>query len=107
MTIDFEAEGLLAGVEGEARGGRLELLQRLAGEGVSLEELRGAVEGGRLTLLPVERALAGEGPRYTPREIAEKSGMQLELLQRVTAGGRGSPPPPARAPPPPAPPRAG
>jgi adenylate cyclase len=85
MTIDFEAEGLLAGVEGEAREARLELLQRLAGEGVSLEELRGAVEGGRLTLLPVERALAGEGPRYTPREIAEKSGMQLELLQRVTA----------------------
>jgi adenylate cyclase len=85
MTIDFEAEGLLAGVKGEAREARLDLLQRLAAEGVPLEDLREAVEGGRLTLLPVERALAGDGPRYTPREIAEKSGMQLELLQRVTA----------------------
>jgi len=85
MTIDFEAEGLLAGVEGEGREARLELLQRLAGEGVPLAELREAVEGGRLTLLPVERALAGDGPRYTPREIAEKSGIDLALLQRVTA----------------------
>jgi adenylate cyclase len=85
MTIDFEAEGLLAGVEGEAYEARLDLLQRLAGEGVPLAELREAVEGGRLTLLPVERALAGDGPRYTPREIAEKSGIELALLQRVTA----------------------
>lgn len=85
MTIDFEAEGLLDGLEGEARQARLELLERLAGEGVPLAELREAVEGGRLTLLPVERALAGDGPRYTPREVAEISGVELELLQRATA----------------------
>ena len=35
-TIDFEAEGLLDGLEGEARQARHELLQRLAGEGVPL-----------------------------------------------------------------------
>ena len=84
MTIDFEAEGLLDGVEGEAREARRELLERLAGEGVPLEELREAVEGGRLTLLPVERALAGE-PRYTPREVAEIVGLDLEVLQRTSA----------------------
>jgi adenylate cyclase len=83
--IDFEAEGLLDGLEGEAREARRELLGRLAGEGVPLEELREAVEGGRLTLLPVERALAGDGPRYTPREVAEISGVDLDLLQRATA----------------------
>jgi adenylate cyclase len=83
--IDFEAEGLLDGLEGEAREARRELLGRLAGEGVPLEELREAVEGGRLTLLPVERALAGDGPRYTPREVAEVSGVDLDLLQRATA----------------------
>ena len=83
--IDFEAEGLLDGVEGEAREARRELLERLAGEGVPLEELREAVDGGRLTLLPVERALAGDGPRYTPREVAEISGVDLDLLQRATA----------------------
>jgi adenylate cyclase len=83
--IDFEAEGLLEGVEGEARQARLELLERLSSEGVSLEELKEAVGGARLTLLPVERALAGDGPRYTPREVAERSGVDLDLLQRATA----------------------
>lgn len=83
--IDFEAEGLLSGVEGEAREARRELLTQLAGEGVPLEELREAVTEGRLTLLPVERALAGGSPRYTPREVAEISGVDLDLLQRATA----------------------
>jgi adenylate cyclase len=85
MTIDFEAEGLLDDVEGEARAARLELLERLTDEGVPLEELREAVEGGRLVLLPVERALAGDGARYTPREVAEKAGLDLAILQRTSA----------------------
>jgi adenylate cyclase len=84
MTIDFEAEGLLDGVEGEARQARCELLERLAGEGVPLAELREAVEGGRLALLPVERAVAGDGARYTPREVADKVGIDLEILQRTS-----------------------
>jgi adenylate cyclase len=83
--IDFEAEGLLDGLEGEARQARLELLRELAGEGCSLEELRDAVAAGRLTLLPVERALAGPGPRYTPRQIAEIAGIDLDLLRRFSA----------------------
>jgi adenylate cyclase len=82
---DWEAEGLLEGVEGEAREGRLELLERLEGEGVSLEELRAAVEAARLTLLPAERALASDGPRYSTSEIADLSGLDLDLLQRATA----------------------
>jgi adenylate cyclase len=85
MTIDFEAEGLLSGVEGAAREARRELLERLAGEGVPLAELREAVEGGRLALLPVERAISGDGARYTPREVAEKVGIDLEILQRTSA----------------------
>jgi adenylate cyclase len=83
--IDFEAEGLLDGLGGAARAARLELLERLAGEGVSVGELREAVEGGRLALLPVERAIAGGGTRYTPREVAEKVGIELEFLQRTSA----------------------
>lgn len=85
MTTDFEAEGLLDGLEGEARAARLGLLERLAEEGVPLAELRDAVEGGRLALLPVERVIAGDGTRYTPREVAELSGVDLDLLQRATA----------------------
>ncbi len=85
MTIDFEAEGLLEGIEGNARPARLQLLEELAADGVEVEELREAVAAGRLTLLPVERSLAGPGPRYTPREVAEISGVDLELLQRFSA----------------------
>jgi adenylate cyclase len=77
--IDFAAEGLLDDLEGDGREARLELLQRLSSEGVSLAELRDAVATGHLTVLPVERALAGDGPRYSAREIAERSGLDLEL----------------------------
>ncbi len=83
--IDFEAEGLLEGLDAAAREGRLDLLERLHEDGCTLEELKGAVAAGRLTLLPVERALAGEGARYTAREIAERAGLELEMLQRFTA----------------------
>lgn len=77
--IDFAAEGLLDDLEGEAREARLGLLERLSAEGVSLAELRDAVATGHLTVLPVERAIAGDGPRYSAREIAVKSGLGLEL----------------------------
>lgn len=83
--IDFEAEGLLDGVEGEARQARLQLLEQLHGEGCTLEELKEAVASHRLTLLPVERAVAGDGPRYTAREIAEIADIDLEMLLRFRA----------------------
>jgi adenylate cyclase len=83
--IDFAAEGLLDDLEGEARAARLGLLEQLSAEGVSLEELRDAVAAGHLTLLPVERAIAGDGPRYSSREIAEISGLDLDLLLRFRA----------------------
>lgn len=81
--IDFEAEGMLEGLEGEAREARLALLQELTDDGVPIEDLREAVAAGRLALLPVERELAGEGPKYTAREIAERSGVELSVLQRT------------------------
>ena len=46
--IDFEAEGLLEGVDGDARRDRQRLLEQLAADGVPLEELRDAVAAGRL-----------------------------------------------------------
>lgn len=82
MTIDFEAEGLLDGVEGEAREARLDLLRGLADDGVPLEELRSAIAEERLALLPVERVLEGEGERLTGAELSERSGLELEFLVR-------------------------
>src|ERR1043165_8005000 len=83
--IDFEAEGLLEGVEGAPREARRGLPEQLVGEGCTLEELKEAVAAGRLTLLPVERALAGAGPRYTAREIAEMAELDLDVLQRFSS----------------------
>jgi adenylate cyclase len=83
--IDFAAEGLLDDLVGEERLARGALLEQLHSEGVPLDELREAVAAGRLALLPVERALAGDGRRYTPREIAEIAGVDLDLLRRFSA----------------------
>jgi adenylate cyclase len=81
VAIDFEAEGLLEGAGGDqARQARLELLQTLSDDGFTLDQLRRAVQEGRLALLPIERVLAGEGPRYTQRELAERSGWDLDQL---------------------------
>jgi adenylate cyclase len=83
--IDFEAEGLLEGLEGEEREARLALLSDLAKDGAGLDELREAVAAGRLPLLPVERALVGDGPRYTAEEVAKQVGLDVKMLQRSTA----------------------
>ena len=83
--IDFEAEGLLDGARGRGAGGAARAARVAGRRRGPVEELRDAVAAGRLTLLPVERALAGGGPRYTPREVAEMAGVELDLLQRATA----------------------
>jgi adenylate cyclase len=77
---------LYSGVTGDAeRDARRELLYYCHERGASIEQLREAVATGRLTLLPAEQTLAGDGPRYTPREVADISGVDLDLLERSTA----------------------
>ena len=81
---DWEAEGLLEGVASEqARADRIELLEHLTREGVTVEELREACGRGRLGILPVERALHREEPSYTPREIAAEAGLDLDFMRRL------------------------
>jgi adenylate cyclase len=80
--IDFESEGLLEGLDGEARESRRHLMQELADDGVSLEELKEAVAEDRLALLPVERVLEGEGGRYDLGQLLEQTGISRELFVR-------------------------
>jgi adenylate cyclase len=85
--IDFEAEGLLDGVEGEARQARLDLLQTLADDGTSLDELRAAVAESRLALLPAERALTGK-PKYSLEQITELADVDIDFFRlQVQASG--------------------
>jgi adenylate cyclase len=78
--IDFEAAGLLDGLDGEERAARCRLLEQLARDGVGLDELKAAVAEERLALLPVERVLGGD---RTAREIEGQTGVPAELLLRI------------------------
>jgi adenylate cyclase len=90
---DFEAAGLLEGVEGEAREGRRELLEFLYSEGVTIEELARAVRESRLALLPAERVLAYDA-KFTIEQAAERAGVPLDFLVRQRrAAGLSIPPP--------------
>ncbi len=71
---------LLDGLEGEDRAARERLLERLAGEGYSLDDLKAAVEEDRLALLLVERVLGG---RYTAQELEERTGFPASQMLRI------------------------
>jgi adenylate cyclase len=77
--IDFVADGLLEGLEGEQRAERLTLLERLVAEGVPLSELRRATAAGTVMFLPADRLILGT-ERYTSAQLAELSGVDLEFL---------------------------
>ena len=79
-VMDFEAIGLLEGLEGEARERRRRLLERLADDGFSEAELVKAVEENRLALLPVERVLGGT---YTAAEVEERTGLPAGTMGRI------------------------
>ena len=76
---DFAAEGLLDGLDDDALQTRLELLERLFADGLTLAELRAGTEAGSLVFLPAERLIAGV-PIYTGRELSERTGISVELL---------------------------
>ena len=78
--MDFEAAGLLDGLEGQERTAREKLLEQLLADGFSEQELKAAVAEDRLALLPVERVLGG---RYTAREVEEQTGVPASLVIRI------------------------
>ena len=96
MATDFAAEGLLEGLEGEARTAREDLLRVLEDEGVGLDDMRAAASDGRLMFLLAERAVGG-APRYTAREVADETGLALDRLMSLRrAEGVPAPDPDAR-----------
>ena len=77
---DWDTEGLLEGLDAAARADRATLLDTLHGEGFEVDALRRAVAEDRLALLRVERELLGDA-KYTLREIADRSGREVEWLR--------------------------
>ena len=83
-TSDFEAAGLLDGIEDDRRRReRIELLQYLTGEGFTIEELQEAARQERLALLPMERVLSPKDAKYTSAELARESEIPLDTLQQL------------------------
>jgi len=80
--IDFAAEGLLDGLEGEQRAEREALLRYLATDGVPLSDLQRATSTGTLMFLPAERVIGGR-TRHSAREIAQETGTELDFLIAV------------------------
>lgn len=76
---DFEAEGLLEGIEPERRADRVALLSHLLAEGVALAELRRYSAEGTIMFLPAERVIGGS-ERYTAAQLIERSGADLDFL---------------------------
>lgn len=79
-AMDFAAAGLLDGLEGEERAARERLLERLAQEEYTLDELEAAVREDRLALLLVERVLGG---RYSARELERRTGLPASQMLRI------------------------
>jgi len=86
---DFEAEGLLEGLDDVERAARVKLLTELyTQDGVDLETLKVETENNRLALLPADLVLGRSGELYTPEEIAELAGITITDFQKlITAVG--------------------
>jgi adenylate cyclase len=79
---DWEAEGLLEGLDAGERRERAELLDYLHEDfGVPVDRLRDS-DPALLIAMPAERHVGGE-PRYTARECAAEAGVGLEMAMRL------------------------
>jgi adenylate cyclase len=78
--FNLEASGLLDGLEGQARAERAELIPWLLERGITVDQIRGAVAP---MLLAARRLIGDDGTYVSDRETSQKTGIDLELLQRL------------------------
>jgi adenylate cyclase len=82
MDVDWAAEGLLAGLEGSDRQSRIELLETLAAQGASLDDIKRSNKEGGLLFLLAGRAIDLE-VKYTWDDLIARSGLDEELVERL------------------------
>ena len=79
--FDFDALGLLEGLEGEAREERTELIEWLLDRGFSIDHVCGSAAAP--LMLPASKVLGDDGDYVSAREVCETTGIELQLLQRL------------------------
>jgi adenylate cyclase len=79
--FDFEALGLLDGLDGEARKERAELIEWLLDRGFSIDHICGSAAAP--LMLPASKVLGDDGHYVSAREVSEATGIELQLLQRL------------------------
>jgi adenylate cyclase len=75
-----DIEGLLDGLEGQARAERAELIQWLIDKGFTIEQIRAEVAP---MLLPAGRIVGNDGVYVSARRICEETGIDLEFLEAI------------------------
>ena len=78
--FDIEASGLLDGLDGDARAERAELIPWLLERGVTVDQIRNAFSP---MLLASRRLIGDDGSYVSTRELSEKTGLDLELTERI------------------------
>lgn len=78
--VDIEALGLLDGLDDKTRAERAELIPWLLEQGVTVEQIRGSFIP---MLLASRRMLGDDGTYVSAREASEKTGIDLDVLQRM------------------------
>jgi adenylate cyclase len=79
-VADKNIDDLLEGLDGTARAERAELVEWLLGEGITLGEIRAA---NPPLLLATRHLIGDDGTFVSARDISERYGIDLVLLQRV------------------------
>ncbi|HEX3285318.1 MAG TPA: adenylate cyclase regulatory domain-containing protein [Mycobacterium sp.] len=79
--LDFEALGLLDGLDGDARQERIDLIGWLLDRGFGLDHIRGSI--GAPLNLPGNRVMGDDGEFVSAHDICRSTGIDLEFLQRV------------------------
>jgi adenylate cyclase len=77
---DAEGADLLDGLEGDARAERADLVAWLLDNGFTVEQIRGALSP---MLLASRRLIGDDGTYVSTRQIAEDTGLDIDLVQRV------------------------
>lgn len=77
---ESDIDDLLDGLHGDVRAERAELIDWLLAQGITAEEIRTSVSP---MLLASRRLIGDDGTYVSAREISERSGVNLELLQQL------------------------